>query len=232
LLAAFQSLLMHYAKQDDILVGTPIANRNRSETEGLIGCFINTLVLRTRFDGDPTFRQLLRRVRETTLQAFTHQDVPFEKLVEELRPVRDTSRSPLFQVMLSMHNVGMPPLTMRGLTLIPREVELGASKLDLLLNVRDTEQGLRAALEFNADLFDESYAASLLRHLDLLLCEIAARPDARLSELAGVVAEDERRRQGEREAELEAAGRRKYQKVRRKVAVGTLLRQGDGHEVN
>jgi non-ribosomal peptide synthetase component F len=219
---------MHYSKQEDILVGTPVANRNRSETENLIGCFINTLVLRTNLSGDPTFRQLLGRVRETATRAFTHQDMPFEKLVEELRPVRDTSRTPLFQVMLSMHSVQMPPLTMRGLTLEAREVELGASKFDLLLNLRDSGEGLQTALEFNADLFEESYAASLLRQLELLLKESVARPDAPLSALVCVVAEDERRQQSEREALLEEAGRRKYQVVRRKVAGATLSRPGSG----
>src|SRR5262249_34954144 len=117
LLAAFDVLLSRYSGASEILVGTPIANRNRSETEGLIGFFVNTLVLRGDVRGNPSFRELLRRVRETALGAYAHQDLPFEKLVEELQPERDMSRSPLFQVMFILQNLGNESLTLPGLQL-------------------------------------------------------------------------------------------------------------------
>ncbi|MDB4896752.1 MAG: amino acid adenylation domain protein, partial [Firmicutes bacterium] len=133
LLAAFQALLHRYTHQADIAVGSPVANRNRAETEGLIGFFVNTLVLRTDLSGNPTFRELLERVRENTLGAYSHQDMPFEQLVEALQPERDLSHSPLFQVMFVLQNVPVPALELSELTLTPLAVESGAAKFDLSL---------------------------------------------------------------------------------------------------
>jgi amino acid adenylation domain-containing protein len=222
LLAAFNILLKHYSGQEGILIGTPIANRTRLETERLIGCLMNTLVLRPDLSGDPTFRELLGRVRQITLQAYAHQDLPFEKLLEELKPERDTSRPPLFQVMLSMHNVPMPPPALRGLTLSPLESDHTTAKYDLLLNMRETGQGLTGVMEYNSDLFDAVHIARLLRHFELLLSRIAARPDAQLSEMVGVLSEDERSQQLIKEANLEEARRQKYQKVKRKALAKAL----------
>src|SRR5262249_15933057 len=115
MLASFQTLLHRYSAQDDILVGTPIANRNRIEVEGLIGWFVNTVVVRTDFSGDPTFRELLRRVRDVALSAYANQDLPFEILVDALRPDRDPSRTPLFQAMFVLHNFPMPAPELSGL---------------------------------------------------------------------------------------------------------------------
>jgi non-ribosomal peptide synthetase component F len=124
LLAAFQTLLYRYTQQEDIVVGSPIANRNRSEIEGLIGFFVNTLVLRTDVSGNPTFQELLGRVREVTLGAYAHQDLPFEKLVEELHPQRALSRHPLFQVVFGFENAPMEALELPGLTLSPLTIDL------------------------------------------------------------------------------------------------------------
>jgi non-ribosomal peptide synthetase component F len=182
-------------------------------------------VLRTRLSGEQTFRQLLGRVREATVRAFEHQEVPFEKLVEELRPERDPGRHPLFQVMLSLHNVQVPQFSLPGLTVTPLEVELGTAKFDLLLNMREEGGGLKAMLEYNADLFDGAQAARMLDHLGLLLGEAAARPDAPLSLLGRAVAEDEERRRGSEQAGLEEARLLKYRGARRKVAGAAPLRQ-------
>ena len=129
LLAAFQTLLHRYTGQDDIVVGSPIANRNRIEIEGLIGFFVNTLVLRTDHSGNPTFRELLHRVREMALEAYAHQDLPFEKLVEELRPDRDLSRSPLFQVMFVFQNAPARELSFKGLNVSPVRVSRRDSEI-------------------------------------------------------------------------------------------------------
>ena len=184
LLAVFKALLHRYTGQDDIVVGSPIANRNRTEIEGLIGFFVNTLVLRTDLSGDPSFRELLGRVREVALGAYAHQDLPFEKLVEELQPERDMSHQPMFQAMFALQNAPMEVLELPHLTLSPLEIESGTAKFDLTLVMVDTEQGLTASLEYNTDLFDATTIARLLEHFQILLKGIAANPDQRLLDLS------------------------------------------------
>ena len=137
LLAAFKVLLPRYSGQDDIVVGSPIAGRTRAETEGLIGFFVNTLVLRTDLSGDPTFRELLGRVREAALGAYAHQDLPFEKLVEELGPERSLSHTPLFQVMFLLHNAPGEDLALPELSVAPLTVEADTAKFDLTLGRRN-----------------------------------------------------------------------------------------------
>jgi len=183
LLAAFQTLLSRYANQDDIVVGSPIANRTRAELEGLIGFFVNTLVLRTDLSGDPSFRQLLGRVREMALRAYAHQDLPFEKLVEELQPERDLSRNPLFQVMFVLQNAPARALKLSGLTLRPLAVDSGTAKFDLTLFMFEGEDGLRARWEYNSDLFDAATITRMLGHFQTLLEGIIANPEQRISEL-------------------------------------------------
>ena len=183
LLAAFQTLLHRYSGQEDIAVGTPIAGRTRSETEGLIGFFVNTLVLRSDLSANPTFRELLARVRKVALEAYEHQDLPFEKLVEELHPDRDLSRSPLFQVMFAHQNVPRQTFELPGLTVSPVEINNDTAKFDLSLYTRDETQGLKASLEYNTDLFDAATVKRLLGHFEVLLEGIVANPDQRLSEL-------------------------------------------------
>ena len=183
LLAAFKVLLQRYTGESDILVGAPIAGRNRAEAEGLIGFFVNTLVMRTDLSGDPTFRQLLRRVHQTALGAYAHQDLPFEKLVEVLNPKRDSSRSPLFQVMLSMLNTPMQPLHLNGLEDRRTMLDSGTSKFDLTLYAIEEPSGLSFTCEYNTDLFHSDRIERLLGHLEVLVEGIASDPDRRLSEL-------------------------------------------------
>jgi len=183
LLAAFNTLLYRYTAQADILVGSPIANRNRVEVEPLIGFFVNTLTLRTDLSGNPTFRQLLARVRETTLDAYTHQDLPFEKLVEALQPERDLSRPPLFQVMFILQNAPLPSLELPGLTLRSMQVDNGTAKFDLTLSMVETEEGLAGSWEYNTDLFDDSTVNRMAGHFQTLLESIVADPERRIGDL-------------------------------------------------
>ncbi|RKH23519.1 non-ribosomal peptide synthase/polyketide synthase, partial [Corallococcus sp. CA031C] len=184
LLSAWQLLLSRYSGQDDLLVGTPIAGRRQSETEGLIGFFVNTLVLRARVDAASTFRRFLAQVRESTLGAFEHQDVPFEKLVEELQPQRDLSRSALFQAFFSMQNVPVQALTLPSLSLHPLGDEAeGLAKFELSLDLSETPEGLIGALQYSADLLTPTTAGRMARHFQVLLEALTASPDVRLSEL-------------------------------------------------
>ncbi|HWS86509.1 MAG TPA: amino acid adenylation domain-containing protein [Pyrinomonadaceae bacterium] len=191
LLAAFDVLLARYAGQSDVVVGTPIANRHRAETEGLIGLFLNTLVLRTDLSGDPTFREVLGRVRETALGAYAHQDVPFEMLVEDLRPGRDMSRHPLFDVMFIVQREGGERLKLRGLEMEPLGVRGETARFDLTSHVRERGDGLWWTLAYRAGLFDEATIERMLKHLGRVLEEIVANPAARVHDLE-LVCEEER----------------------------------------
>ncbi|MDB9513158.1 amino acid adenylation domain-containing protein [Kamptonema animale CS-326] len=177
LLAAFKTLLYRYTGQKDILVGSPIANRNRREISGLIGCFVNTLVLRTDLSGNPNFRELLGRIRDVALEAYTHQDLPFEKLVEELHPNRDISKSPLFQVMFVLQNTAIPTWEIRNLTVSTIEVENQTAKFDLTLLLEYTPQGLMGLWEYNTKLFDVATIAKMAEHFQILLEGIVSDPD-------------------------------------------------------
>src|SRR6185295_13533602 len=192
LLAGFQSLLFRYTGQEEIVVGTPIANRNRGEVEGLIGFFVNTLVLRTKLTGELSFRELLGRVRETALGAYTHQNVPFEQLVEELRPERDLSHTPLFQVLFVLQNTAPQGLELPGLSLAVEAVESVTAKFDLTLSLAEGEGGLGASLEYNTDLFEARTMERLACHFEMLLEGMVADPGQRLSEIEMLTA-DERR---------------------------------------
>jgi amino acid adenylation domain-containing protein len=181
LLAAFKTLLYRYSGQDDIVVGSPIANRNRPELEGLIGLFLNMLVFRTDLSGDPTFRELLARVREVTLAAYSNQDVPFEKLVQALQPPRDPSRSPLFQVLFEVSP--MEALELPGLSVSTLEVDNGAAQFDLSLRLAEGAEGIVGHFEYNTDLFDAATIDRLAAHLQTLLASAALDPDQHISEL-------------------------------------------------
>ena len=177
LLAAFELLLSRYTGEDDIVVGSPIAGRNRAETKGVIGCFLNTLVLRTDLSGGPSFRELLERVRETTVDAYANQDVPFEKLLEELQPERDLSRTPLFQVFFNMLNLPGEDVELPGLAvefLSPAEV---GAKFDLTLYVRELNKQIAFEAVYNADLYSKERIAELLRQFEHLLAQVVAHPE-------------------------------------------------------
>ncbi|MBD0395939.1 MAG: non-ribosomal peptide synthetase, partial [Microcoleus sp. C1-bin4] len=174
LLAALQTLLYRYTNQEDIVVGTDLANRTQVETEALIGFFVNILVLRTDMRGNPTFRQLLDRVREVTLKAYTHQDLPFDKLVEELRPDRTLSQTPLFQVLFVMQNAPRPTLEMAGLTLMSVAIDSGTAKFDLALFVSETDTGIVGSWKYNSDLFDRETIAQMSNRFETLLASIVA----------------------------------------------------------
>ncbi len=183
LLAAFKALLYRYTGQEDILIGSPIANRNRAEIEGLIGFFVNTLVLRSDLSGNPSFRELLGRVREVCLGAYAHQDLPFKVLVEKLQPERNLSRTPFFQVMFALQNTFVPTLKLPGLTLSSLKVETKTAQLDLSLDIVETEHGLSTSVEYSTDLFKAATITCMLEHFQILLAGIVTNPNQRLSDL-------------------------------------------------
>ncbi|HEX5707564.1 MAG TPA: condensation domain-containing protein, partial [Pyrinomonadaceae bacterium] len=183
LLAAFQVLLSRYSGQEDVVVGSPIANRNRAETESLIGFFVNALAMRTDLSGDPTFVELLGRVRETSLGAYAHQDLPFEKLIEELQPERNLSHTPLFQVTFALHNAPAGALKLRGLELRPVEFAVEAAKFDLSLLMGESGRGIAGLFEYRSDLFNEETVRRLATHFQNLLEAVVKDPSRRLSSL-------------------------------------------------
>ncbi|MCP4661953.1 MAG: amino acid adenylation domain-containing protein [bacterium] len=190
LLAAFQTLLLRLSGQEELVVGSPIANRVRPEIEGLIGFFVNTLVLRTDLAGDPGFRELVKRVRETALGAFAHQNLPFERLVAELKPEREYS-TPLVQVIFSLQKTVPGELTLPGIEVGSVDVHTETAKFELALLLEETEQGLGGMLEYATDRFDAATIRRLLGHYRNLLAGLVADPQQRLSELP-LVSEPER----------------------------------------
>jgi len=183
LLAAFQALLSRYTGQEDIVVGSPIANRTRGEIEGLIGFFVNTLVMRTSLSGDPSFRELIRRVREVALEAYAHQDLPFEKLVEELQPERDLGQNPVVQVTFALQNAPAAELELSGLKLTSLGVDSGATHFDLEVHLWESGGKLDVVLVYSTDLFDASTIQRLMDHFGNLLEAAVGTPDARISRL-------------------------------------------------
>ncbi|MCA2910642.1 MAG: amino acid adenylation domain-containing protein, partial [Microcystis sp. M034S1] len=183
LLTAFQTLLYRYTGQTDILVGTPIANRTRSELAGLIGFFVNTLVLRTDLAGNPSFSELLKQVRETATDAYDHQDLPFEMLVEALQPERNMSYTPLFQVMFGLDNEIVDSIDLEGIKATRQPLEFKIAKFDLSLSIQVKEARLTAIWEYNTDLFDKSTIERLSGHFVNLLTGIIANPEQTVSQL-------------------------------------------------
>jgi amino acid adenylation domain-containing protein len=192
LLAAFNILLHRYSGQEDVAVGTPIAGRNAKETEGLIGFFVNTLTMRSDLSGQPTVRELLARVREMALEAYGHQDVPFERLVDELQPERDMSRTPLFQVMFALQNTPEAEWALGGLAVKKERVGTESEKFDLTLVLEQTGQALRGAIGYQTALFDAAMIERMIRHFQRLLEGMAADPEAKIDELPLLLDEEQR----------------------------------------
>src|SRR5229473_859734 len=192
LLAGFQVMLSRYSGQEDVVVGAPISNRTRAELEELIGFFVNQLVLRVDLSGDPSVREMLRRVREVCLGAYAHQDLPFERLVEDLNPKRDLSREPLFQVMLVLQNAPIGELRMGGLELTGVSQEGVTAKFDLTLSMGESEEGLRGVMEYATDLYERATIERMLGHWERVLEEMVAKPEERISEIK-MMREEERR---------------------------------------
>jgi amino acid adenylation domain-containing protein/non-ribosomal peptide synthase protein (TIGR01720 family) len=191
LLAGFYALLQRYSGQNDLVVGTAIAGRSRAELEPLIGPFINTLALRTDLSGDPTFRTLLSRARETALEAYAHQELPFEKIVDDLKLDRALNRNPLFQVMLALQNVPPAPPDLRELRLSAFDIDRSTTVSDLEIIFWPTAQGLEGYVRYSADLLDAATVDRMLRHFEVLLEAAAAEPDRRLSDLPLLTAAEE-----------------------------------------
>ncbi|WP_334950449.1 amino acid adenylation domain-containing protein [Nostoc sp.] len=214
-LAAFQTLLYRYTNQDDMIVGTDLANRTQSEIEQLIGFFVNLLVLRTDMSGNPTFYELLERVREVTLKAYAHQDLPFEKLVAELRPERSLSQTPLFQVLFVMQNAPMPTIEVSGLTLSPWEIE-NETAFDLAVFVAETEHQIVGSWKYNADLFDAATITKMSNHFETLLASIVKQPDASLNTLE-MLTESEKQQQAMEEIKREKSNFSKFKSIKPKA---------------
>jgi len=188
LMATFQTLLYRLSGQEEFTVGTGIANRNHARTEELIGFFVNTLVFRADLTGNPTFRELLERVSTAALGAYAHQDLPFERLVEELRPGRELARSPLFQVMFLFQNTPMPPLRVGDLELTPLRLDTGTSHFDLTLELQEEGEGMFGVVEYSSDLFDAGAIEALIDRFVALLREVAVAPDLPVLDLPLTVA--------------------------------------------
>jgi len=212
LLSAFFVFLRSATRRDILVAGTDIANRTRAELEGLMGLFVNQLVLSCDLSGNPTFREVLRRVRRETLEAYAHQDAPFDRLVEILNPVRDMSRTPLFQVKLVLQNTPFETQKLEGLSIAPFEVPRRIVKFDLLLNLLESRNGIAGNVEYSTDLFEGPAIARLLDGFAAVLRTVSERPEARLGEieavLSGIAAQAEEERGRERRSASLARARR------------------------
>jgi len=217
LVAAFQVLLHYYTSQEDIVVGTDVANRNRAEIEGLIGFFVNQLVLRTDLSGNPRFRELLGRVREVALAAYAHQDLPFNKLVEVLNPERDLMSMPLFRVKIVLQTP-MQPLTFPHLTISRFELDNQTAKFDLLLNVWNTDRNtMKWFLEYSTDRFKASTVAQMLENFETILRTVVQQPDIRLNTLVEILSKAEQQKRILKKQEFKEVRRKTFKDLKPKL---------------
>jgi non-ribosomal peptide synthetase component F len=223
LFAAFNLLLSHYSGSEDLVVSTDLANRDRIETEGLIGFFVNQLPLRTNLTGDPTFTELLQRVRQVALGSYAHEHISLDRLVEALNPERSLQYTPLFQVNLTFQNTPDASVAFSGLTISPVEMRVVTAQLDLSINFAEADRALVGALEYKTDLFDASTMQQFISDLLLVLKLVAETPERRLSEVKGVVAEQSREQRLVQAKEAKEATRRKLTGRRRSTTIAEII---------
>jgi amino acid adenylation domain-containing protein len=221
MLAAGATLLGWHAGQEDVVIGTDVAGRDRGETEGVIGFFINQLALRLRLGGDPTFRELLGRARETALGAYAHQDLPFDRLVEVLNPERGRRHAPVFQVKINLHDEPPPALDLPGVSIEPLAVARETAQFDWILNLMDAGDSFLASVEYATDLFDAATIDRMLGNFEALLRTAGERPDVRLRELAAVLAESDTRQREAASAERRQGKQQSLKTARRQVVGAT-----------
>lgn len=215
LLAAFQSVTHHYTKQTDLVIGTDVANRNRSETEGLIGFFVNQLVLRTKLSSELSFSELLQRVRQTTLEAYDHQDLPFDRVVEALNPERGPNLAPFFQVKLVLQNTPMSVIELPDIRLSALPIEAEVAKLDLLINIVEANHNLQLTWEYNSAIYEASAIEQLAASFAVVLEQVMTQPDSSLASLGQAIIEAEQTAQRQKEAAYKEARLQKFKKLAR-----------------
>jgi len=218
-LAAFKVLLHHYSGQQDIVVATSVAGRNSVEVEPLIGLFVNVLLLRSNVGGDPAFSEFLARVRDVSLAAYAHQELPFEVLVKELHPARSLKDPvPLFNVLFMLDGISVPALTLAGLEIARFEIDRNIARYDLNLHVTKCDDDLRVDLHYNTSLFEPHTATRILRDYSLVLREVCQRPEARLGEISALLADDDKQQRSERLKRRKKLGLEALQKSMRETA--------------
>ncbi|NEP45605.1 MAG: non-ribosomal peptide synthetase, partial [Okeania sp. SIO2H7] len=216
LLAGFQTLLYAYSRQEDFCIGSPIANRNLRETEEIIGFFVNTLVLRADVSENPSFRELLSRVKEVAIAGYAHQDLPFEKLLQELKLERSLSHNQLFQVWFVLHNLPVSSLEMAGLTLTPLKFDSGFVRHDLRLAFWETSTGFAGSFEYKTDLFEAATINRMVEHLRLIFTKFCENVELKLSEVVEIIEEDKKQERLLKERELEKSKLQKLRTIKRK----------------
>jgi non-ribosomal peptide synthetase component F len=219
MLAAFQTLILHYTQQSDIVLGTDLANRTTVQTEALIGFFVNLLALRTDLSGDPTFEELLGRVREVALGAYAHQDLPFDKLVEELQPERSLSHSPLVQVLFVQLNTPPAAIPMPGVEMSPYLLDV-PSKFDMVVFMLENDNGVSGRWLYNPDLFDATTIVRMAGLYQMVLEEATANPTIRLSELVDLLAHEEQVHRTSQHRDFQQVSLQKLKSVKRKAISG------------
>jgi amino acid adenylation domain-containing protein len=232
LFAGFNTLLNYYSGAEDLVISTDLANRDRMEVEGLIGFFVNQLPLRTNLAGNPTFSELLQRVRAVALGSYAHEHISLDRLVEALKPERSLQYTPLFQVNLTLQNTPDASVKLPGLTVRPVEMKVVTAQLDVIFNLAEVDGGLVGSLEYNTDLFDAATMHQMLRDFRAILSAAADNPKAELSELKAVVAEQSRQHKLAHAEELKNAARRKLSGRRKAVVTMPLVPEREAAQLS
>jgi non-ribosomal peptide synthetase component F len=228
LTAAFKALLHCYTESLDIVVGSNVANRSHQKTEDLIGFFINQLVLRTDLSGNPTFRELLVRVRDVALGAYANQDVPFEKVVDALKPERSLARQPLFQFKIDLQNAPVSSLHLPGFTLSPLDIVITVTHTDVTLSMLDSGDVITGFIQYSTDLFDHSAIKRVLDHYQMVLNRVVTEPAAQLSTLKEMIAAADVHHRTTKEEEYKDFRQRKLKNIKRRVLSGSTTSSQDG----